>query len=108
MGRTSIWIPLALTEKERTNRATGWLNVIGRLKPQITLNTAQQTISAIAQQLEKQYPDFENIDGRIYVNLQGLSAPNTKAMAQLARLFEEQGDTARAREYKDKIKREAR
>jgi hypothetical protein len=33
---------------------------------------------------------------------------HTKAMAQLARLFEEQGDTARAKEYKDKIKREAR
>jgi predicted permease len=63
MGRTNIWVPLVLAEKERTNRAAGWLNVIGRLKPQITLNTAQHSISAIAQQLEKQYPDSNTHSG---------------------------------------------
>ena len=31
-----------------------------------------------------------------------------KAMAELAKLFEEQGDTARAKEYRDRLKREAR
>jgi lipopolysaccharide biosynthesis regulator YciM len=31
-----------------------------------------------------------------------------KAMAELAKLFEEQGDAARAKEYKDKLKREIR
>jgi tetratricopeptide (TPR) repeat protein len=31
-----------------------------------------------------------------------------KAMAELAKLFEEQGDPARAKEYRDKLKREAR
>jgi lipopolysaccharide biosynthesis regulator YciM len=31
-----------------------------------------------------------------------------KAMADLAKLFAEQGDTARAKEYRDKLKREAR
>jgi predicted negative regulator of RcsB-dependent stress response len=33
---------------------------------------------------------------------------HAKAMAELARLFEDQGDTARAKEYKDKIRRETR
>jgi tetratricopeptide (TPR) repeat protein len=33
---------------------------------------------------------------------------HVKAMAELAKIFEEQGDMARAKEYKDKIKREAR
>jgi hypothetical protein len=33
---------------------------------------------------------------------------HAKAMGELAKLFEEQGDTARAKEYKDKMKREAR
>src|SRR5207244_11984065 len=33
---------------------------------------------------------------------------HARAMAELAKLFEEQGDAARAKEYKDKIKREAR
>lgn len=63
MGRTNIWVPLVLSEKERTNRAAGWLNVIGRLKPQSTLNTAQQSLSAIALQLEKQYPDSNTHSG---------------------------------------------
>jgi thioredoxin-like negative regulator of GroEL len=31
-----------------------------------------------------------------------------KAMTELARLFEEQGDTARAKEYRDKLRKEAR
>jgi predicted permease len=56
-------VPLVLNEKERTNRAAGWLNVIGRLKPQITLNTAQQSMSAIALQIEKQYPDSNTHSG---------------------------------------------
>jgi predicted permease len=63
MGRTNIWVPLVLSEKERTNRAAGWLNVIGRLKPQTTLNTAQQSMSAIALQMEKQYPDSNTHSG---------------------------------------------
>jgi tetratricopeptide (TPR) repeat protein len=33
---------------------------------------------------------------------------HAKAMVELAKLFEEQGDAARAKEYKDKLKREAR
>jgi tetratricopeptide (TPR) repeat protein len=33
---------------------------------------------------------------------------HAKAMAELAKLFEEQGDTTRAKEYKEKLKREAR
>jgi putative ABC transport system permease protein len=77
MGRTSIWVPLALTEKERTNRATGWLNVIGRLKPQITLNTAQKSMSAIAQQLEKQYPDSNTHSGVLLRSLADEIGQNT-------------------------------
>jgi lipopolysaccharide biosynthesis regulator YciM len=33
---------------------------------------------------------------------------HAKAMAELAKLFEEQGDAARAKEYKDKLKKETR
>jgi putative ABC transport system permease protein len=63
MGRTNIWLPLVLTEKERTNRAAPWLKVLGRLKLDVKLQTAQQSMSVIAQQLEKQYPESNTHSG---------------------------------------------
>ena len=42
MGRVNIWVPLALTDQERADRVNGWLNVVGRLKPGVTLAQAQQ------------------------------------------------------------------
>ncbi len=77
MGRTNIWVPLAFTEKERANRAAGWLNVIGRLKPQVTLNRAQQSMSSIAQQLEKQYPDSNTHSGVLLRSLSDEIGQNT-------------------------------
>ncbi len=56
MGRVNLWVPLALTDKERTDRLNGWLNVLGRLKPGVTIAQAQQAMDPIAQRLEKLYP----------------------------------------------------
>jgi hypothetical protein len=56
MGRANVWVPLAFTAKERVDRSTAWLNVIGRLKPGVRKAVAQQSLSAIASQLQKQYP----------------------------------------------------
>ena len=67
MGRTNLWVPLALTEKERTDRVNGWLNVLGRLKPGITVAQAQQAMDPIAQRLEKLYP-ASNTNSGIFVN----------------------------------------
>ena len=77
MGRTSLWIPLVFTEKERANRAAGWLNVIGRLKPQVTLHTAQQSLSAIARQMEKQYPESNTHSGVLLRSLSDEIGQNT-------------------------------
>lgn len=63
MGRTNIWVPLVLTPKEKANRAAGWLGVIARLKQKTTLAVARQSMSAIAQQLEKQYPETNTHSG---------------------------------------------
>jgi predicted permease len=56
MGRANIWVPLALTDKERADRLNGWLNVAGRLKPGVTQQQAQQDMDAIALRIEKAYP----------------------------------------------------
>lgn len=67
MGRTNLWVPLALTETERTDRVKGWLNVLGRLKPGVTVAQAQQAMDPIAQRLEKLYP-ATNTNSGIFVN----------------------------------------
>ena len=43
-------------------------------------STPETTIAMVEELIEKRYPDFENIDGRIYVNLNGLSAPDLGLM----------------------------
>src|SRR5580704_12368474 len=67
LGRTNLWVPLALTEKERTDRDNGWLNVLSRLKPGVTVAQAQQAMDPIAQRLEKLYP-ATNTNSGIFVN----------------------------------------
>jgi putative ABC transport system permease protein len=67
MGRANLWIPLAFTEKERSDRLNGWLNVLGRLKPGVTLAQAQQAMDTIAARLEKLYP-ASNTNSGIFLN----------------------------------------
>lgn len=67
MGRANLWVPLALTDKERADRANAWLNVMGRLRPGVTESAAQQSLSVIAARLEKLYPE-SNADTGITLN----------------------------------------
>jgi predicted permease len=55
-GDANIWVPLALSSQERADRQNGWLFVIGRLKPGVSLAQGQEEVSRIASQLEKAYP----------------------------------------------------
>ena len=67
MGRANIWVPLALTGKERADRMNAWLSVVGRLKPDLTLSQAQQAMDRIAQRLEKLYPE-SNTNSGVFLN----------------------------------------
>jgi len=67
MGRANIWVPLALTDRERDDRLNGWLNVVGRLKPGVTLEQAQHAMDPIAQRLEKLHPE-SNTNSGIFLN----------------------------------------
>jgi putative ABC transport system permease protein len=56
-----IWLPLSFNTRfnpnnTATNRSAGALGVIGRLKPGITLEQARADLSAIALNLEQEYP----------------------------------------------------
>jgi len=57
MGRANIWVPLVFTDKERFDRANGWLNVIGRRKADVTDAAMAPGMNSVARNLEQQYPD---------------------------------------------------
>src|SRR5438552_16159165 len=52
-----LWMPMALTVKQRAERTSRWLWVLGRLKPHTSLNQAAEESTAIAQRESEAYPD---------------------------------------------------
>ena len=55
---TQIWVPLALSPKEKADRGEGPGYAIGRLKPSVTVARAQSEISAITNGFDKLHPPF--------------------------------------------------
>jgi putative ABC transport system permease protein len=53
-----LWVPIAFTNEESTNRGTHFLEVIARIKPSITLKQAQAEMETIAARLTKEYPKY--------------------------------------------------
>jgi putative ABC transport system permease protein len=51
-----IWTPISFSEEEKTYRGSIYLEMIGRLKPNISLDSAKQELQTIAKQLEREYP----------------------------------------------------
>lgn len=54
---SDLWVPLALNPLNTRGRLIRYLNSFGRLKKGVTLAQAQSDLSAIARQLEEQYPE---------------------------------------------------
>ncbi len=52
-----LWMPMALTAKQRAERTSRWLWVLGRLKPDTSVNQATAEMTAIAQRESEAYPD---------------------------------------------------
>jgi predicted permease len=58
-----FWAPMAMAEELRRSpklledRGSHWMNVIGRIKPGVTLDQASAELSAIAERLNQTYPN---------------------------------------------------
>jgi macrolide transport system ATP-binding/permease protein len=58
-----FWVPISMAEDLRRNpdiladRGSHWMNMIGRLKPGVSIEQASAEISAIATRLNQAYPD---------------------------------------------------
>ncbi len=56
-GTTEVWVPIDMTSKQFSQRGNHGLNVIGRIRRNVTLAQARQDLLAISLRLEKQFPD---------------------------------------------------
>ncbi|MBA3714399.1 MAG: ABC transporter permease [Pyrinomonadaceae bacterium] len=52
-----LWVPIAFSSQEATNRGRHYLQVIARTKPGVTVEQAQAEMNTIAARLQQQYPD---------------------------------------------------
>jgi putative ABC transport system permease protein len=73
-------------DARRGNRAQGFLRVIGRLKPRVTLPQAADDLSAIGRRLRDEYPDAHGADAAIRLvslreELTGRSAPMLRMLS---------------------------
>ena len=59
---TDLWMPLAFTDKEKVNRTTNNLAVIGRLKPSLKVEQAQAEMSNIVSRLAQQFETNKNLN----------------------------------------------
>ena len=57
-GRQDVWMPQQFSENARTFRGR-WLQVVGRLQPGVSVEQANSQLSAMALDLEREYPDAQ-------------------------------------------------
>jgi putative ABC transport system permease protein len=55
--KTELWVPWRFTKEELANHGSHFLNVVARLKPGVSLQTANADLATIAKQLEQEHPD---------------------------------------------------
>jgi predicted permease len=51
------WVPMQFSPVEAANRGNHFLDVVARLKPDVSLETANSNMGAIARRLSEQYPE---------------------------------------------------
>ena len=59
-----MWVPIAFTSEDITNRGGHYLKVIARLKPGVTVTQAQADMNAVMARIVKDYPN-ETFDGKL-------------------------------------------
>ena len=64
------WIPLVVPPTLANDRGSHMYEVIGRLKPQVSLADAQRDIALIAHRIAQQYPDIQATRSALVLSLQ--------------------------------------
>lgn len=69
-GTAQMWIPLVPDKEQMAERGEHFMLVLGRLRPGVTLQQAQQEMKVIASRISQQYPDAQAKRSVRLVNLQ--------------------------------------
>jgi putative ABC transport system permease protein len=79
-GKIDAWLPMAFKPDETANDARGghYINVVGRLKPGVTVTQARAELEVIASQLAKQYPDSNKGWGILLMPIQDYTVRDVK------------------------------
>ena len=56
-GAAELWVPLNPSQGQMSRRFMHWLNIIGRLKPGVTMSQARAEMGVVAASIAQQYPD---------------------------------------------------
>jgi putative ABC transport system permease protein len=67
-----LFVPLVATRAQAAARGNHWMKVVGRLRPGVSLVTAQAEMDAIARRLQQLYPDTNEGRGVLLTPLRGL------------------------------------
>jgi predicted permease len=54
---TEIWVPWQFTKEKLADHGSHFLNVVARLKPGVSLQSANAELATIAKQIEREHPD---------------------------------------------------
>ena len=74
-GLPEVWRPLVMTAEERTDRGNRFLNLIGRLKPGVSLKEARADLGALWGRMARDYPQYDGGSGlRVLALAQSLEA----------------------------------
>ena len=74
-----FWVPMSMAEELRRSpgllneRGAHWMNVIGRLKPGVSVEQSSAEFAAIATRLNQAYPDYRagSIQGKVLTEIDG-------------------------------------
>lgn len=64
-----LWVPIAFTSDEAGRRRSHYLEVVGRLKPNVSVEQAQADMTTVATRLQQQYPDSNTDLGAVVTPL---------------------------------------
>lgn len=77
--QSELWVPIRFTKQQLANHGSHFLEVVGRLKPGVSLATANANLATIAKELEREHPDDNQKIGAVAVPLREELAGNMRA-----------------------------